>query len=291
MRISVPNCNGFKAKCRGFSHMKMDTACQDAVAYDQDVAVCAVSDGHGSEKYFRSGVGAALAVEVAIEAVKAFMAKQNTYRNENDDHKYAGQILSNANYAKILHNLAGYIVTRWVEQLEEHWQTNPCNDLEKALCDKHFTNVKLEESFTKIYGATLIIGVITERFGFAIQIGDGAACIIKQNGHKLVPPELIDENQFGGRTNSLSSTNCLPLFRFYYTKTIPKAIVVASDGVVDSYGGNDGKDFQKFCAKLVELYADNYEQAQGFLEDWLPQLSEQGSQDDVAVAGIFTAKA
>ena len=120
-----------------------------------------------------------------------------------------------------------------------------------------------------------------------MQIGDGAACIIRKNGNKLIPIETIDENQFGGRTNSLSSSNCLSLFRYFYSKHIPKAIIVASDGVVDSYAGNNGMDFLNFCSRLTDLFTEDYNQAQGFLDDWLPQLSEKGSQDDMSVAGIY----
>jgi serine/threonine protein phosphatase PrpC len=285
----VSKYTGFKSICRGFSHIRSDTECQDAVAYscNDGVAVCAVGDGHGSDKYFRSGVGSEAAVEIAIEAVKTFMERQRKYINEGEAGKKADHVLSTENYQKLLHDLAGYIVSQWIDRVEAHWNANPCTEKEKDQYDKHFKESNIEIDFTKIYGSTLIIGVIAEQYGFIIQVGDGSACIIKQNGHKLVPSEIIDEEQYGGRTNSLSSSNCLSLFRFHFIKNVPKAIVIASDGVVDSYGGNDGKDFLNFCSKLVDLYSRDYKQAQMFVDDWLPQLSEKGSQDDMSVAGVF----
>jgi hypothetical protein len=286
-RIDVVRFNGFKATCRGFSHIQSDTECQDAAGYycDEGIAVCVVSDGHGSEKYFRSGVGSEKAVEIAVEAIKAFADRQKQFLAEDKKTRNPDNIITIHNYERLLSNLSGYIVSQWINLIGEHWESNPCDDNEKPVYDKHFSEDD-EVNITKIYGATLIIGVVTDTFNAVIQIGDGAACIIKRNGVKLLA-DTIDENQYAGRTNSLSSSNCLTSFRFHYSNLIPKAIVVASDGVVDSYAGNNGKDFLTFCGKLVDLYLDNYEEAQGFLEEWLPQLSEQGSQDDVSVAGLF----
>lgn len=282
--------NGFKAKCRGFSHEESNTVCQDATEYfcDENIAVCTISDGHGSEKYFRSDVGSEKAVDVSVEAVRTFIARQIAL-NREDETQNNGQELTANSYPKLLSDLAGHIVSRWVDEVQAHWDEVSCNEDEKTLFDKHFPNAAKDEIkayVTKIYGATLIIGVMTEHFGFVMQIGDGAACVIKKEGSKIFA-NTIDENQYLGQTNSLSSSNCLPRFRFDYFESIPKAIVVASDGVADSYAGNDGKDFLSFCEKLVNLYSGNYEQAQGFVEDWLPQLSKEGSQDDMSIAGVF----
>jgi serine/threonine protein phosphatase PrpC len=271
---------GFKAKCQGFSHKASDTPtpCQDAVAYKygEGFAICAAADGHGSEKYFRSGNGAEIAVKIAVEAVKTFLNSR--------------MVLSEENFNKLLKDLAAYIVSKWIDETRKHWDTTPCNDDEKTVFAKHYPNQNpLDKTLNvpRIYGTTLIVGAITEDFAFIIQCGDGAACIIPQDGNPNIPPVTIDENQIGGLANSISSLNCLTLFRYYYTDEIPISMLLVSDGVWTSYGGNNGDDFLRFCEKVLELYSRDYDQAQGFLEDWLPQLSERGSQDDMSIAGVF----
>jgi len=277
---------GFGAKCEGFSHKNSvpPTDCQDAADSwcDEKFAICAAADGHGGEKYFRSGIGANIAVEISIEAVKEFISLQKP--------SLGGEALSEENYPKLLKGLAAHIVSKWVDETRKHWNTKLCDEREKTVFDKHYPNqdpLSKDLNVCKIYGTTLIVGAITEEFSFIFQCGDGAACIIPQNGDTVIPPETIDENQIGSMANSISSSNCLELFRYYYTKEIPKAMLLVSDGVLESYGGNDGKDFLRFCEKVVELYLGNHDQAQGFLEDWLPKLSEKGSEDDMSIVGVF----
>jgi len=294
--------SGFEAKCQGFSHIESDTPCQDAVKVkynNTDVfAICAAGDGHGSEKYFRSGEGSQTAVNKAVEAVEKFIKAQKASRKmakklanlpKSKPLDNYSEPLSEKNAKKILGNLAGYIVSEWLDGVVGHWKANSCDEREKALFEKHFPNQSMEDEkpVPKIYGTTLIVGAMTEDFAFIIQCGDGAACVIPQEGDALIPPETVDENQVGGLANSISSSNCLELFRYYYTETPPKAMVLVSDGVLESYGGNDGKDFLRFCEKVVELYMEDAKQAQGFLKDWLPKLSERGNEDDMSVTGIF----
>src|SRR5436309_2091126 len=56
---------------RGASHFRSGLPNQDAIGWSPESGaarelVIAVSDGHGSAKYFRSGTGAALAVQAAL---------------------------------------------------------------------------------------------------------------------------------------------------------------------------------------------------------------------------------
>jgi len=280
---------GFKAECQGFSHKKVSPTipCQDAVGFDdedENFAICAAADGHGSEKYLRSKEGADFAVSIAIEAVKDFIAK--------DGHvSLAKEGSAEKDRKKLLEGLAAHIVSRWIDKTRGHWEEGKSlTDNEKTLFGKHYPSQdpsSKELNIAKIYGTTLIVGAITEKCAFIIQCGDGAACVIAQGGETKIPPETVDENQLGSLTNSISSSDCLTLFRFFYTTEIPKAMVLASDGVLESYGGNDGNDFLRFCEKVVELHSADYEQAQRSLDEWLPKLSEKGSEDDMSMVGIF----
>ena len=267
---------GFVSRCQGASHVESGTVCQDAAEFyaRQKLGICVVSDGHGSERHFRSNIGSEIAVNIAIRAVKQFVQKIQY-----------GKGITDANHAKILRDLAGYIVSRWVECVKTHYYENPCTENENVIYGKHYKEDN--PNLTKIYGATLIIGVLLENCAFILQNGDGAAFVVEQRGDAHVPSSTINEELFAGTTTSLSSSNCLEDFRYYYTDRSPTAIIVASDGIVDSYSGNNGNDFLVFCRKTLELYNEDANQAQIFIDDWLPQLSQQGSRDDMSIAGVY----
>jgi serine/threonine protein phosphatase PrpC len=95
----------------------------------------------------------------------------------------------------------------------------------------------------------------------------------------------VDESLFLGYTTSLCDLNALDNFRFYFSKEIPKSIVLLSDGVVDSY---NKENILKFSKTLHDLFLEDYDKAFADLADWLPKLSARGSRDDMSVAGVYS---
>ena len=61
-------------------------------------------------------------------------------------------------------------------------------------------------------------------------------------------------------------------------------ITVASDGVTDSFLPEKYIDFN---IQLFRNFINYPNQAQQNLQDFLPKLSERGSNDDVSIAGVF----
>ena len=269
--------NGYNVSVRGTSHIARDMDCQDfsGITCAGNYCAAAVSDGHGGERHFRSAAGAKAAVDISLEAVKEFVS------NEND-------FLPNiaGNYKSILRQLSGCISARWADAVLAHFDSNPITDSEKDIFEKYYAagSAGAETNFTAVYGATLIIAVITPSYAFVIQTGDGACAVIPQRGNCFIPEETIDENLFLGYTTSLCDSNSLDNFRFYYSSEIPKAIILSTDGVVDSYSK---EDFLKFNNAVYDLFVQNYDGAFNDLSDWLPRLSERGSKDDMSVAGIY----
>ena len=293
---------GFKSIEEGFSHKSSGTPCQDAVdvAICDKYVICVAADGHGSEKYIRSKKGSELVVKVAITAVKDFIEKlydENSsdllnefFETSIDSFDVDSVVNADKNQFKLLKSMSSYIVTQWVNEIRTDWDTIECDEKELELFIKNFPNHTprdVELNITKIYGTTLIIGVITDDFSFIIQCGDGGSCIILEDDEAQIAKDTFDENQMGGMTNSLSASNCLDTFRYFFTKKKVNALILVSDGVLESYGGNDGKDFLLFCEKLYEVYSKDYDKAQQFLDAWMPKLSEKGNEDDVSIAGAF----
>src|SRR5437016_2401525 len=67
---------------RGAAHKRVDLPNQDAIGWWPDSGegmpvILAVSDGHGSAKYFRSHRGARLAVETALKVIENFLSGQS----------------------------------------------------------------------------------------------------------------------------------------------------------------------------------------------------------------------
>ena len=74
--------SGFAASVRGASHEENGTPCQDSarVFISDRLAVAAVSDGHGSEKHFRSDAGSEMAARIAIRSVMDFCERNEIGR-------------------------------------------------------------------------------------------------------------------------------------------------------------------------------------------------------------------
>ena len=72
--------SGFAVSVRGASHEDSGTPCQDSarVLITDKLAVAAVSDGHGSEKHFRSASGSEMAARVALRSVTDFCERNGS---------------------------------------------------------------------------------------------------------------------------------------------------------------------------------------------------------------------
>ena len=252
-------------------------ACQDRSGSISgvDYGIAVVSDGHGSNRHFRSETGAETAVNISLEAVKEFIAKELDFLPTMEKR-----------YHNVLRQLAGCICARWADAVISHFNENPITEPEEGFFEEFYLSLdsKTEINVTSIYGATLLIGVITPAYSFVIQTGDGACVVGQRDGTFYIPPETIDERLFLGYTTSLCDHNALDNFRFYYSQDMPKAIVLSTDGVVDSYGDSD---YILFIKTLSDLFFEDYEEALSNLSDWLPKLSERGSKDDTSIAGIY----
>ena len=99
-----------------------------------------------------------------------------------------------------------------------------------------------ERRADKAYGCTLIAYVVTEKFSFGMQIGDGKCVVIDKNG-TFSEPIPWDENCQMNVTTSICDSNAADEFRFFVTEEKPSAVFCGSDGIDDSY------------ANVEEMYA------------------------------------
>ena len=98
--------SGFAVSVKGASHEKSGLPCQDSArVYVRDgLAVAAVSDGHGSEKHFRSASGSEMAARIAIRSMTAFCERKGGL---------AGIFADDGLEDRFGRNVGGFSVRRW----------------------------------------------------------------------------------------------------------------------------------------------------------------------------------
>lgn len=265
---------GFAISREGFSHKANGTQCQDASRFEANAqyAIAAVSDGHGGEKYFRSGTGAKVAVEIAHNCLKEFCEKLPELPGKKNE------------WDRRINDLKQSIIAKWRSGVEKDFAENTSLTVEEQeICNRH--GIKDNEFNVNFYGATLLIACLTAEYAFAAQLGDGA-CVFLQSD-KAATPVPLDERLGFGLTTSLCDKDAANSFRHYVSlnEELPEGIFLSTDGVTDSYGP---ENFLAFNQKIFHEMKKDAALAESQLQDWLLNLSEQGSRDDVSVAGIYS---
>lgn len=276
MELSV--YKGFHICEKGHSHKVKGLPCQDAANHliGNGYAIAAVSDGHGGEKYFRSAVGSRSAVDVAIRCLQGFL--------EGDKESLIG--VPEERRDEILKSLAEQIIISWQVEIEKNFAEHPLEQQEKDVCAKY--DIPIDSFQAHFYGATLLYTCITPDYSFTSQIGDGACVYFFSEGDPEIPTCLEDSRLGFGVTTSMSDSSPIGNFHHHFlpvSEGLTKAVFLYTDGVVDSY---ERMSFlTDFNRRVLDEMNKDEKNAKNALADWLPKLSEQGSQDDVSIAGVY----
>lgn len=256
---------GCALSVRGASHEETGSECQDSarVFIGDNFAVAAVSDGHGSEKHFRSAAGSEMATRVAIRSVCDF-----SERNGGLD----GIFLDNPQNAA--RRIAANIICGWNSEIAAHIGLFPLNEGELAVYNK-YGGISNEV----MYGATLIVGCMTEKGCFGLQIGDGNFCAL-YNG-EMISPVPEDAKLVGNLTTSLCDSDAISSFRYFYRNESFSGIVLSSDGLINSFMNEN--DYFSFGKRVLNAITDGTANALG---EHLRTRSRCGSRDDISIAAI-----
>ena len=260
--------NGYALSVKGASHEEDGTCCQDSsrVYIADTFAVAAVSDGHGSEKHFRSAAGSEMATRVAIRSICDFCE-----RNNGLDEIF----ISNSDNAA--RRIAANIICGWNNEIAAHLGLLPLSAREREIYDK-YGGIADEV----MYGATLIVAGMTEHGCFGLQIGDGDFCAL-DNGEMIFPvPE--DSNLIGNLTTSLCDSDAIHNFRHFYHSGVYTGVMLSSDGLINSFVNES--DYLKFGKRVLSAVKDGTAHALG---EHLKTRSRCGSRDDISIAAVMTA--
>ncbi len=252
----------------GTLHKRHHLPNQDAIRWYSELSgssILAISDGHGSEKCFRSDRGSKIAVNVAVHTIKTFLKTQ---------------INPNA--------LSKQIITKEVPyQIVQRWQTIVKSDLKKNPFSKKELSLLNGQDYKLAYGATLLIVLATKHFIIYWQIGDGDILTVGENGivKRAVPK---DEELIANQTTSICAKAAWHYFRCgVQRETTPKLILLATDGYGNSF--NDDENFFQVGSDIEELIASEGPFfVRKNLESWLYETSKNGSGDDITLGLIFS---
>lgn len=256
--------SGFAVSVRGASHDENGTPCQDSarVLLTDRLAVAAVSDGHGSEKHFRSASGSEMAARIAIRSLTDFCERNGSLRS-----------VFAADPQEAARRIAGNIICGWNDEIAAHLRFKPLKEHERRISEK-FGGLPPEI----MYGATLILAAADSNGVFGMQIGDGTFVLDTPAGESFPMPE--DERLVGNLTTSLCDGDAINSFRSFWREGDFRSIMLSSDGLINSFVRRD--DMLSFARRTAALSESDIPA----LSEHLKERSIAGSRDDISVAVI-----
>ena len=257
----------------GASHIKSGTVCQDFSLSCElpDRRISVVCDGHGGADYFRSDRGSRFAAEAFTECMK-----------DPDVISVLSAAATQKQQSIRIEQLIKSIITHWNELVERDIKEHSFGEDElRGVSEKARRRYEAGERLQAAYGTTLIGAVLAENFWLGLQIGDGKCVVVSETG-EFTQPIPWDEECFLNVTTSLCDENAAREFRFCFSRNLPAAVFIGSDGINDCFAG-DERLYDFYRVTLKSFAETDEETAIAQLKEYLPTLSEKGSGDDMSV--------
>ena len=307
---------------RGASHKRAGTHCQDAhLLTDMSIAgypmlIAAVADGHGSKQHDRSHVGAHLALQAAALSLGWLLlgVHQDAERTAAgalcdavpdpseppSEEKTApegvpaeapppppGAAAECLDKETLVSNLTRsfrehfprMLCRAWRELIHSHGKNR--GDSEDALSDP---------LYPKRYGTTLLVSALIGDAVLLAQIGDGDIALLGKgegNEWKFDYPLASENDLVAGETHSLCSEGAPQLFRTgIRPRNAVSMITLSTDGLRNAYEENEA--FRNLLVRILgNMRAYGTKPATRVLPEYLDRFSDQGSGDDITLAGIY----
>lgn len=241
----------------GARHVREGKPCQDAIrgAREGDFVALAVADGHGTSEH--GDVGAALAVDVAVEQLLRFAADLGPDREPRAVHAFAE------------HPLRVQLVREWVDRVRRHAGTDAAE--------------------LQPYGSTLLFALASPDYVLVGQLGDGDILMV-DGARQVVRPIAPDPSNFADETTSLCQNEAW-LYMRLRTTPAPDGemlLLLSTDGYSKSYETDAifeliGPDY------LDMLHEQGAAEVEKQLGEILKAVSAGGSGDDIAFGMLHWA--
>lgn len=270
----------FSVTVPGASHIQKGKPCQDCSGRlnTGDAAIAAVADGHGDVRYFRSAEGARFAAEAAIESLQEFVGCETALGfGEKPE----------AEQLQLIKQLEKSIIVRWNGKVKGNIEARPFIEEELSALSQSRRRCYESGEFLETadaYGTTLVAVVLTDTYGFGLQIGDGDATIGYSDGSYDSIPK--DESLIANITTSLCEEDAFDKFHERIFTGKPAYAIVTTDGMLNSF--RTEAIYRAKIRQFAQAFAaDDYETTQKFLEAYMRTITKDGSGDDLSIAGII----
>lgn len=277
----------------------------------KEAVICAIADGHGDVKCKYANIGAQIAVEVACEVLRVVCENNpNTkplyeYIAEHRDDILKSIIQEwNKRVYKDYIERDKVVISQNVQDeisvyIESAFQPVPTMtvDVAREFYAKRDEVAHLLQKVVSLYGTTINVVLITDKFVFCAGLGDGD--IVAVQGKRLdwlLPPS----EQFSTTTESLcfKPRNALAAFRSVIIrksknyKTLmatginPDFILIATDGLRNSFVSDD--HFIDKISNIAKEKKQHYKKFQRISNKWIQQLTKDSLyQDDITFGFIY----
>src|SRR5215207_9241680 len=250
----------------GASHLRASIPNQDALLQVRESGrglpvVVSVSDGHGSDKCFRSDRGSRFAVKEAARLVGEFLDETRGLADHAELERRAKE------------HLPQQFVRRWRAAVEADLKARPFREAELEAVERKDgpRALKLVAGNPLLaYGATSLTVAVEKSFILYLQLGDGEILNVSEAGEVTSAlPE--DERLFANETTSLCTRDAEGNFRVRLRPLAgepPALILISTDGYVNSFSDSSG--FLKVGSDLLDmLRADGFDPVSAGLKGWL----------------------
>jgi serine/threonine protein phosphatase PrpC len=288
--MATPNVTGtdrewhvIAATVPGASHLRAKKPNQDAILQIRESSIglpliVSISDGHGSDKCFRSDRGSHLAVTIGSTLLRETLRQAQRQADFSQMARRAKETLPTK------------FAQRWKTAVEADLQHEPFTEEELGGVETKAGPAarQLVETHPLLaYGATALVIGLTQSFIIYLQLGDGEIMTVSETGDVLKPlPE--DENLIANETTSLCLDTAAQDFRFAcqpLPEPPPALILMTTDGYANSFADEAG--FLKVGSDILEmLRADGFDVVNRSVKSWLEEATQSGSGDDCTLAII-----
>lgn len=273
--VTAVNRKIYGESVQGASHIRNGIVCQDSykkIELSKDIVLIAVADGHGSESCPYSKTGSQIAVNVFCRVM------QDLVDNFKKDQEFLLTYLNREGDTKIAQAIDGM----WKERV---WKAHRDNKRERPIGKDNLVD---KAEVYKLYGTTLLGLMVTKKFIFAYQLGDGDILFIDRNSIQAV---IEGDKILGTETHSLckrdSWKKAITMVRVRSVKDdLPYLYLLSTDGFSNSYKTQE--DFEKTCRDYYELIQEyGFKKVSENLKEWLSETSEMGCGDDITVVMAY----
>jgi serine/threonine protein phosphatase PrpC len=266
------------ATVRGASHQRADTPNQDSILVVRESStglpiILSLSDGHGSDKCFRSHRGSRFAVQIGAELMREVL--------QSDPMKGEEEMKSELPLA---------FARRWNAMVAADLERQPLSkeELDRLEAKDNIHARQAVEAYPPLaYGATSLTVALTQSFILFLQLGDGEILTVSETG-EITKPVAEDERLLANETTSLCAKNAAADFRIsfqFITNVLPALILLSTDGYANSF--RDDAGFQKVGSDVLEmLRADGFDAVNRSVQGWLEEATRMGSGDDCTLGII-----